>query len=301
MQAIDAIWRFLNKPKTAAWVFILPTIITLMVFLFIPLVAAIVMSLYDINIFLTDITFVGLNNYRELLQDSRFWNSFFNTLYYVVLAVPLGVIVSLLAALYVARTDFFHRSIRTIFYIPVICSMTAVSIIWGILLDPIIGVIPQWTRQLGIGDFLWLNDPDMAMPLVVVMSVWKTFGLQMLIFVAGLMGIPKDYYEAAAIDGANKVQQFFRVTLPLIIPTLGFCVVTGTIGSFMVFDQIYVLTGGGPMFRTETIAAYIYWRGFSSPFRLGYASAISQGLFFMIAVVALLQYKFFLKRETETG
>ena len=179
--------------------------------------------------------------------------------------------------------------------------MTAAGIIWSILLDPIIGLIPHWVREIGIGNFQFLHDPGMAMPLVVFVTIWKTFGLNMLIFVAGLLSLPKDYYEAADLDGATKFQQFKSITLPLISSTLGFCVITGIIGAFMVFDQTYIMTGGGPLFRTETMAQYIYTRGFNSPFRLGYASALAQGLFIIIAVITLIMYKYFIKNEGEQG
>ena len=156
----------------------------------------------------------------------------------------------------------------------------------------------DWTKMAGFENIRFLKDPDMAMPLVALMTVWKSFGLNMIILVAGIQAIPDDYYEAARIDGANKTMQFIHITIPLLIPTLGFCVITNTISSFMVFDQTYVMTGGGPMFRTETLAQYVYLRGFSiSPFRLGYASATAEMLFLFIAVISIFMYNFFMKSE----
>ena len=298
MEFLNKIGRYLNKPEKAAWVFLFPSLFSLTLFLFIPLVIAFGMSFLDVNIFLKDFTFIGVKNFEELFKDARFWNTVQNTIYFTVLVVPLGIVVSLSIALYVQKNTFYRKTLRSAFYIPVICSMTAVSIIWAILLDPTIGMFAYWIKIAGFENIRFLKDPDMAMPLVALMTVWKSFGLNMIILVAGIQAIPEDYYEAARIDGANKTMQFFHITIPSLIPTLGFCVITNTISSFMVFDQTYVMTGGGPMFRTETLAQYVYLRGFSiSPFRLGYASATAEMLFLFIAVISVLMYNFFMKSE----
>jgi len=145
-----------------------------------------------------------------------------------------------------------------------------------------------------------LKDPDLAMPLVAVMTIWKSFGQNMIIFVAGIQSIPNDFYDASMIDGASRWKQFFYITLPSLVPVLGFCTITSTIGSFMVFDQTYVMTRGGPMFRTETLVQYVYTRGFIvSPFRLGYASAAAFMLFIVIAAITMLMYQFFMKKEAK--
>ncbi len=298
MKLLVNIGRYLNKPEKAAWVFLLPSLASLTVFLYIPLVLAFGMALFDVNIFLKDFNFVGFDNFTELFRDARFWNALKNTVYFTVMVVPLGIIVSLFTALYVQKNTFYRKTLRSLYYLPVICSMTAVSIIWAILLDPTIGMFAYWLKMAGIENFGFLKDPDWAMPIIVIMTVWKTFGQNMIIFVAGLQAIPDDYYEAAKIDGAGKGKQFLHITIPSIMPTLGFCTITNTINSFMVFDQTYVMTDGGPMFRTEALVQYIYTRGFSiSPFRLGYASTIAEMLFILIAVVSMLMYYFFMKEE----
>lgn len=294
----NRIGSFLNKKSIAAWVFLSPSLITLAVFLYIPLVMSFGMALSDVNIFLKDFSWVGLENFRELIQDYRFWNALKNTVYFTLLVVPLGTVVSLLVALYVQRNTFTRKVLRSTYYIPVICSMTAMGIVWAVLLDPTIGMFAYWVKILGFGKLLFLKDPDMAMPLISLMTIWKTFGLNMLILVAGLQAIPSTYYEVARMNGANRFQQFMYITLPSLAPTLGFCVVTNTIGSFMVFDQTYVMTRGGPMFRTETLAQYIYVRGFSiSPFRLGYASSVAVVLFLVVLVISLFLYHFFTRKE----
>ena len=300
MQLLDKAGKYLNRPEKAAWVFLLPSLLCLFVFVFIPLLFAFCMSFFDVNIFLSDFKFVGIDNFSELMEDSRFWNSLYNTVYFTVMVVPLGVLASLLTAVYVSKNTLFRKMLRSIYYIPVICSMTAVSIVWAILLDPTIGVFSYWGKLLGIEGLTFLKDPNLAMPLVALMTVWKTFGANMIILVAAIQALPDDFFEAAQIDGANKFKQFIYITIPSIVPALGFCVITTTINSFMVFDQTYVMTGGGPMFRTETLAQYVYIRGFNiSPFRLGYASAVAEMLFVFIAIISVILYKFFMKNETK--
>lgn len=298
MNLLSGISRYLNKPEKAAWVFLLPSLLTLAIFLFIPLLFSFALCFFDVNVFLKNFDYIGFNNFEELFKDSRFWNSTVNTIYFTALVVPVGTVFSLIVALYVQKNTLYRKALRSVYYIPVICSMTAISIVWSILLDPTIGMYAYWFKMLGFENIQLLNDPDLAMPLVVLMSIWKNFGMNMIVFVAAMQAIPDDYYEAARIDGANKVQQIFNVTLPSILPTLGFCIITSTINSFMVFDQTYVMTRGGPMFRTETLAQYVYMRGFAiSPFRLGYASTIAEMLFIFIAGISVLMYSFFMKKE----
>jgi len=292
--------RFLNRPQTAAWVFLSPSLLVLLLFVFLPLAAALGMAFFDINIFLVNFRFIGLDNFHELLKDHRFWNSLGNTFYYTLGMVPLGTLVSLLTALYVSRNTLFRKFLRFVFYAPVVCSMTAMGIIWAILMDPTIGIFARWGEVLGFADFTFLKNPDAAMPLIILMSIWKTFGLSMIILTAALQAIPDYYYEAARIDGAGRFTSFFRITLPQITPVLGFCLITTTIQSLMVFDQTYIMTKGGPLFRTESMVQYIYSRAFSlSPFRLGYASSLAMILFVIIALASLVMYRFFMKKEKE--
>lgn len=289
---------FLDKPGTAAWVFLFPSISALLIFVFVPLIAAFGMSFFDINIFLNNIKFIGIDNFREIISDSRFWNSLVNTLYFTAGVVPAGTLLSLATALYVAKNTRYRKFLRLIFYAPVVCSMTAMGIVWAILMDPNIGIFAKWFDIFGIVNFTFLKHPDFAMPLVMLMSIWKTFGLSMIILTAAIQAIPDFYYEAALIDGAGKWKQFIYITIPQIMPVLGFCLITTTIQSLMVFDQTYIMTGGGPLFRTETIVQYIYSRAFSiSPFRLGYASSIALVLFIIIFLVSLVMYRFFMKKE----
>jgi multiple sugar transport system permease protein len=294
------IGAFINRQDTVAWVLLSPSLLALLVFLFVPVAASFVMSFFNINIFLQNISFAGLGNYAELMGDGRFWNCVWNTVYFTLMVVPLGTAFSLGVAVYVQRNTPFRRMLRTTYYIPVVCSMTAIGIVWAVLCDPTIGMFAYWSRLLGFKDIQFLKDPQLAMPLVALMTIWKTFGLNMIIFVAGIQAIPEYYYEAAEIDGANQFKQFVNITLPSLMPALGFCVITSTITSLMVFDQTYVMTRGGPLFRTETLAQYIYNRGFDiSPYRLGYASSVAFMLFVLIIIITLVMYQFFMKQEAK--
>jgi len=298
MNSKEKLTAFLNRPSTAAWVFLTPSLASLALFLFLPLAVSFGLAFFDVPIFLNRIQWAGWGNFKELMGDSRFWNALKNTALFTLMSVPLGILLSLLTALYVKRETIYGKSLRSLYYVPDICSMTAMGIVWSILLDPTIGIFAYWTKAAGLGKLLFLKDPDMVLPLVAAMTVWKTFGLNMIILVAALQSIPDVYYEAAQMDGASGLRQFFHITLPSLVPTLGFCVITNTISSFMVFDQTYVMTRGGPLFRTETLAQYIYMRGFSiSPFRLGYASSVAFMMFLVILAISLAMYHFFTKKE----
>lgn len=298
MKNTSNLLTYFNKPDKAAYIFLLPSLFVFTIFVFVPLLASLLISMFDINIFLENISFIGVENFKRLFYDERFWNALKNTLYFTVFEVPLQVTFSLLLAAYVQKNTVFRKLLRSCFFIPVVCSMTAVGIVWSILLDPALGPVPYIFRLLGL-DIGFLKDPLLAMPTVILITVWKNFGLSMTILVAGIQGIPDTYYESAKIDGASTWNQFINITIPLIVPTLGFCTITNIISSLQVFDQAYVMTKGGPVFKTETLVQYIYTRGFSvAPYDLGYASAIAEVLFLIIAVVVILIYHIFVKKET---
>lgn len=293
------LFAYFNKPERAAYVFLLPSFLILILFTIVPLLASLVISTLSMDIFLKKITFAGVENFARLLSDERFWNAMKNTLYFTALEMPLQIIFALLIAVYVQRNTGFRKFLRSTLFIPFICSMTAVGIVWSMLLDPTLGMYPYLLRLIGISGVEFLKDPVLAMPSVIFMTVWKNFGFSMIILVAGIQSIPGSYYEAAEIDGSSRFNQFCNITVPLLIPTLSFCIISNTIDCLKVFDQVYVMTQGGPMYRTETIVQYIYNRGFKiSPFNLGYASAIAEVLFVIIAIITLYMYKFFLKKET---
>ena len=269
----------------------------LLVFTIIPVISAVGISLFNMNMFFKDTAFVGLANYKKAFADPRVWNSFGNTLKFVLMEVPLQVAVGLFLAVLLSRRSWFTNAMRTVFFVPVICSLTSIGIIWSLILDPTIGILPYYLRCLGLGSCQFLKDPDLAMPIIVLLTVWKNAGHTMVILLAGINAINPAYYEAARVEGASAVRQFFSITLPLLLPNVAFCVVTNLIGSMQVFDQVYVATRGGPLFRTETAVMYIYSRAFSAPFALGYASSIAVVLFVIIMTLSLTLNTWFLKRE----
>lgn len=295
---MEDLFRWLNKPERAAYLFILPAMSFIVVFTVIPLVAALVISTLKMDIFLQTIRFAGLDNFQKLLGDERFWNALKNTVCFTVIEMPLQIMIALIAAVYVARNTLFRKFLRSVFFVPFICSLTAIGIIWSFLLDPQTGIVTHYLHQLGFPRLSFFHDPQLAMPSVILITVWRNFGYSMVILVAGIQSIPQTYYEAARMDGAGPVKQFFNITLPMLIPALNFCVIIQTIQALQVFDQIFVTTKGGPLHATDTMVNYIYNTGFATaPFDLGYASAMSVVLLVIIMVTTLSMHRYFLKRE----
>lgn len=280
----------IHDPNKVGYLFILPSMVIFTVFVFVPLIFSGLLSVLDFDMMGNNIRFVGIDNYLRLLGDERFWNSLFNTLYYTAGTVPLQIIIALIVALAVYRRSFFTAFCRSVFFLPAIGSMTIISIIWTFLLDNNIGIISHYLNLLGIHTVAWLQDPVWAMPAIMVVSIWKSFGFNMVILLAGLLNIPESYYESASIDGAPKMTQFFKITLPLLIPTLGFVLITSLISSFQVFDQVFMMTKGGPLFKTETLVQYIYHVGFEG-FEMGYASSLAEILFIIILMLSVLMFK----------
>jgi ABC-type sugar transport systems, permease components len=280
-----------NRPNHAAYLFLMPSLLILLIFAIIPLIASLIISVMNMNIFFTDTSFTGIANFLQAFEDKRFWNALKNTVVFVTFEVPLQIIIGLLIANVLTKTNWFNKVARSVFFLPVICSMAAIGIIWSILLDGNIGFIPYLLDKVGIHNATFFRDIKTAMPTVIAMTVWKNFGYTMSILVVGIQSISDSYYEASQIDGATKTKQFFSITIPLLKDTLGFCLITNTIGSLQVFDQVYVTTQGGPQFSTETLVQYIYKTGFNQPYNLGYASALSVLLLIVILVISLPMYK----------
>jgi multiple sugar transport system permease protein len=284
--------EYINKPSRAAYIFLLPSLLVLLVFSFVPLAGAIFIGLLNLDIYFTDVSFAGLSNFLRAFTDERFWNALINTLVFAVTEVVLHVGIGLLVANAVAESTFFNKMARSIFFIPVVCSMTAIGISWSLILDGTIGLIPYMIEKLfGVTSFSFFRELKTAMPTVVAMTVWKNFGYTMSVLVVSINNISRSYYEASEIDGASKVKQFFYITIPCLLPALGFCLITNIVGSLQVFDQVFVTTQGGPQFKTETLVMYIYKTGFSMSFNLGYSSAMSVLLMILIIVISLALYR----------
>jgi multiple sugar transport system permease protein len=278
-----SLWRrFWSVRTKIGYLFILPSFIHIAVFLLIPLVFSLFLSFREwTKPSFQDAPYVGLENYDFLMGDRRFWHAMGNSAYYTLLAVPLGMAVSLAIAVVMNQKLKGVHLFRTLFFMPVVSSWVAVSIIWLTLLDPNVGIVNYVLGWFGLPKINWLGDPRSAMPAVVMITVWKSAGFNMVIWLAGLQAIPQELYEAAAIDGANRRQSFWRITLPLLAPTIFFLAVTGVIGSLQVFTPVYVITKGGPLDSTTTAVYHIYRRAFQE-FDFGYASAQSWVLFAVI-------------------
>lgn len=296
---VTSLATYWNKTSHAGYLFLAPSLLVLLLFTVVPLIGTFTLSFFDINIFFTNTSFVGLDNLTRVFQDQRAINSLLHTLYFTLLETPAQIIVGLLFAVLLTKDTRFNRFCRSTFYIPVICSLTSIAIIFSMLLDPNIGAIPYVLSQLGMPIPQFFRDPTLAMPTVALMTVWKNFGVTMTILLTSIQGISPSLYESAEMDGATKKEQFFNITLPQIVPSLGFCILTNLIGSMQVFDQVYVATGGGPQFKTETAVQYIYSRGFSAPYELGYASALSSILFVLVAFLAISTNLYMTRKERQ--
>lgn len=281
---------FERKRSLVGYLFILPSFTIFLVFVFIPMIVSIFFSLFKFDMMFNNFTFAKLDNYTKMFQDERFWNSLHNTLYYTVATVIVQVSLALLVAVAISKKIKINAVFKGVFFIPAISSMTIISIIWSFLLNKDIGAVSYYLSLVGINVIDWLNDPVWALPAVIIVSIWRNFGLSMVILLAGIDGISDVYFEASEIDGAGKIKQFFKITLPMLIPTIGFVVITTMIGSFQVFDQVFVMTRGGPLFATETVVQYIYHVGFES-FDLPFACAIAEVLLVIILVITAVMFK----------
>jgi multiple sugar transport system permease protein len=280
----------MSSQARAALVFVVPSLLILGLFVILPILQAGWVSLQNWRLESDQASFIGVQNYQKLLADNRFWNALRNTAIYTAMAVPLQIALAMGFALILNGKIRGKPLFRAIFFLPVIVSFAVEAIIWRFLLDPDLGSIAYYARLLHLPVTGWLRDTQWAMPTVILVSVWRWFGYYMVILLAGLQGIPESYYEAATVDGTNKWQRFYYITLPLLRPALIFALVNAVIASLQVFDQIYVMTRGGPLFRTETMVAYIYHQGFEI-FDFGYASAAAVILFLIILVITVFQLR----------
>ncbi|MFN8522180.1 MAG: sugar ABC transporter permease [Chloroflexota bacterium] len=279
----------LRRQETiAGYLFLLPNIIGFLVFSSVPVIFTFSISLFDWDMIRTP-QYVGWDNYVKLLtDDGTFRKVLFNTAYYVLGTVPLGVSLSLLLAMAMNASIRGITFFRAVFFIPVISSAVAVAMMWRWLFNGDFGLINVMLVSLGLKSIPWLSSTAWAMPAVIIMAVWKNLGYNMLIFLAGLQSIPAQLYEAAAIDGANGWRRFWHITLPMLAPTMFFVLVISVIGSFQVFDLAFILTKGGPGDATNTIVMYIYNQAFQF-FHMGYAAATAWVLFVIIFTLTLLQ------------
>jgi multiple sugar transport system permease protein len=281
--------------ERAAWGFVAPALLALGLFFFLPVAAALILSFTDFDIYavadIGNLRFVGLDNYLHLLETPLFWKALGNTAWFVMLGVPLSIMTSLAAALLldskVARLKGFFR---TVYFAPVVTTLVAVAVIWRYLLHTKYGLVNWVLGGIGIGPIDWLGDPHWSMPAIILFAVWKNFGYNMIIILAGLQTIPEELHEAARIDGASAFQRLRHVTLPGLAPVLLVVSILTMAGYFQLFAEPYVMTQGGPVESTVSILYFMYEQGFRW-WNLGFASAIAFVLFLIMFALTLVQLK----------
>ncbi|MFI4958393.1 MAG: carbohydrate ABC transporter permease [Lysobacterales bacterium] len=279
-----------------AWLFLAPALLVLGVFFLLPVIAALALSLTDYDLYtladIRNLRFVALGNYWALLQRPLFWSALGHTVYFVAVGVPLSMAASLGAALLLnsplARAKPFFR---TALFAPVVTTVVAVAVIWRYLFNTKYGMANFVLGHLGIHPIDWLGDPHWAMPTIIAFAVWKNFGYNMIIFLAGLQAIPPDLYEAARIDGASPWRQFRHITLPMLAPTMLMVAILTVSGYFQLFAEPYVMTEGGPLQSTTSVLYLMYEEGFKW-WNLGSASAVAFLLFIIMFAVTALMLKF---------
>ena len=284
-----------RQQARAAALFYAPAVLLIVLFFFVPVAAGLLLSLTDFDLYAIGapevVRFVGLQNYTQMLSSPAFWNAMRNTLYFVLVGAPLSVLVSLGAALLLHAKLVRGRALfRTVYFAPVVTTLVAVAIVWRYLYHPRYGLLNLVLGWFGLGPVDWLGDPQWAMPGIILLSVWKNFGYNMLIIIAGLQNIPEERYEAAAIDGAGPWHRFRHVTLPGLAPIFLFVSVTAMIGGFQIFAEPYVMTQGGPLRSTTTLVLLMYEEGFRW-WRMGVAAAIAFVLFLVTLAWTLVQLR----------
>jgi len=306
------------KKKKFDWgpyLYILPALVIIAVFRLLPILLSFIVSFFEWSI--TGVgNFIGIANYHKLLHDPEFWQSLLNTFYLVIFVVPVSLLLSLIFATLLNNIKILRSFFRSLYFIPTVTSMVAISIVWKIIFNQQTGLANFILGKIGIeplgwlaesrgifqllfGNFgidipSWMGGPSLALFSIIIVTIWKGLGYNTIIYLAGLQNIPDVYYEAADIDGAGRITQFYRITWPLISPTTYYVLMMTTIVTFQVFSQIYLMTGppiGGPLGTTKVIVYFLFDKGFGESNDLSYASAIALVLFAIILTLTLLQKK----------
>ena len=276
--------------KVAPYGFILPGTAFYLMVTIMPMFMGLWMSLHRWNILRTRQTFIGLENYASVLTNPVFWEALKNTLIYTVGVVPVQIGLALIVALLLNAEIRGRTMFRLLYYLPVVTPLSIAAVIWQWIYHPQMGLLNAALSTFGVAPRNWLGDPQIAMLSVIIVAIWAGLGYKMVIFLAALQGIPESYYEAAMIDGANRLDLFRHITLPLLRQTMLYVFITSLIGSFQVFGLVNVLTGGGPLDATNVLVMHIYRRAFSD-YQFGEASAMSFVLFAIILLFTLVQWK----------
>lgn len=280
----------INKNKILPYVIVSPYLLHFALFVAFPVVFSIVLTFHKWNI-ISPMEYTGFNNYIRLFSDKVFLRSILNTLLFLVIHIPLQIIIALFLAEVLNQKIKFRGFFRAAFFLPVVVSGVVVTILWQQLYGFDAGILNRLLISVGLPKIGWLTDPNVAMASIAVMATWKNVGLYIVLFLVGLQTVPTHYYEAADLEGASRSQKFFKITLPLINPTIFMVVLLSTVGGFSLFIEPYVMTGGGPLNSTISAVLYIYKQGFFY-YHMGYAATL--GLFFAIIImgVVVLQKKY---------
>lgn len=290
MQRAAAVRKRSRKKNLTGWLFITPALLCFGFFMLIPAIMAVFMSFTSYNVF-TPMKFIGLENYARAFLDTYFLIALKNICLYVVLFVPAVVVLSFLLAVLLNNKVHGMKAFRVMFYLPCLTSAVASAIVFKWLMNPAEGLLNNILNKIGLPSLAWLNDSRTAMVSIVVICVWSSLASNIMIYLAALQNVPESVYESARLDGANAFQNMTRITLPLVAPTTFFVLTMALIGSFQVFDQIYVLTSGGPAHAT-TVPMYLVYTNAFKESQMGYACAQAMILFVVIMVVTLVQQKF---------
>lgn len=283
--------KYWNKPSRSAYLFLAPSVILLILFSVVPLIIAFGLSVFDVSITMDSARFIGLENFIEAFHDSRFLNSLKVTAIFTGLEVPIQVLGALIVASLITKNNIKNKFFRAVYFLPVICSATAIGIMWKMILHSNIGFITAALQSMGLGKINFLNTPGLTIFVVSFISIWRSFGISAIIYVTAIQQVSASLYEAAEMDGAGKIRQFWHITAPSIRPTFWYILMTRFAGALQIFDIIYITTNGGPNYTTESTVTYIYSRAFSSRSSMGYASAMSVILFAIIMVITVLMYR----------
>lgn len=289
-----------RKWQSYALLFILPSFLIYTLFVIVPTAGSVYLSFTSWDGISEDIRYIGFANFVEILQSTRVHNALKNTLVMTVSLVVLENVAAILLAVLVDKVRWFKNLFRSVFYFPTLLSGVVMGFVWAMILNYNFGVFNQMLSAIGLGSWMvdWLGSPKYAMLAIILSTVWKGAGYYMIIYLAGLQGIPAELNEAAAIDGAGGWQQFRHITFPLLAGSMTVCMVLSMISALKIFDQIAVMTDGGPGFETETLTYIIYKVGFGE-LRQGFGTALAMVLFLLILLVTLFQVKFLRKREVQ--
>jgi multiple sugar transport system permease protein len=290
---LSKMWR-----ERSAYLFIAPGLILFSIFTVAALIFAFYLTFHEWSIIQPDKPFVGLDNYRMMLHDPDFRTAVFNTAYFTLGSVPISMAIGLLLALLLNQPLKFRGLFRTMYFLPVVTPFVVTALLWKWLYNGEFGLFNFYLLKTHLIDqpLLWLSSQNLAMPAVILMSIWSGVGFSMVIYLAGLQAIPEELYESARLDGAGPLGRLWYITIPMLSPTTLFLLVIGVIGSFQIFTQIYVMTSGGPLNKTTTVVYYIYEWMFKF-YDMGYASTIAMGLFVLLLGVTILQLRLYRRTD----